>query len=65
MEFKQYAPSEFLKPYVHCFYSFKSEVKTEFTDTVFPSGNMEMIFNLGNGTWESLVGGSISFHQGF
>jgi AraC-like DNA-binding protein len=56
MEFKQFAPSDFLKPYVACFYSFKSDVKTEFTDTVFPSGNMEVIFNLGGGTWEFLVG---------
>src|SRR5882672_180670 len=56
MEFKQFAPSDFLKPYVQCFYSFKSNTKTEFTDTVFPSGDMEMIFNLGEGTWESSVG---------
>ena len=56
MEFKHFEPSDTLKPYVQSFYNFISEEETIFTDTVFPSGNMEIIFNLGEGSWESLVG---------
>src|SRR5882762_1941294 len=61
MEFKQFTPSDILKPYVEYFYLFKSDIDTEFEDTVFPSGNMEVIFNLGAGTWESLIGNK--FHK--
>jgi AraC-like DNA-binding protein len=53
MEFRQFLPSDILKPYIKCFYIFESEADIEFEDTVFPSGNMEVIFNLGEGTWES------------
>ncbi|MBL0740763.1 helix-turn-helix transcriptional regulator [Chryseolinea lacunae] len=53
MEFKHFAPSDILKPYVECFYEFRSDRDVVFDDTVFPSGNMEIIFNLGGGTWES------------
>jgi AraC-like DNA-binding protein len=55
MEFKQFPPSDMLKPYIRHYYIFQSDEDTEFNDTVFPSGDMEMIFNLGNGVWESLV----------
>ena len=55
MEFKQFAPSDILKPYVRHYYIFKSDSDIEFEDIVFPSGDMEAIFNLGEGTWESLV----------
>jgi len=56
MVFKKFLPSDILKPYVECFFVFESDVDSEFNDTVFPSGNMEMIFNLGQGVWESAVG---------
>jgi AraC-like DNA-binding protein len=55
MEFKHFSPSDILKPYVRHYYIFESDSDTEFEDTVFPSGDMEVIFNLGNGTWESSV----------
>jgi AraC-like DNA-binding protein len=53
MEFKHFAPSDILKPYIRHYYIFQSDDDTEFEDTVFPSGDMEVIFNLGEGTWES------------
>lgn len=56
MEFKHFSPSDILKPYIRHYYIFESDSDNEFEDTVFPSGDMEMIFNLGEGTWESLVG---------
>jgi len=55
MEFRQFLPSDILKPYIKCFYIFESDADIEFDDTVFPSGNMEVVFNLGEGTWESSV----------
>ena len=55
MEFKQFAPSDILKPYIRHYYIFESDLDIEFEDTVFPSGDMEMIFNLGGGVWESNV----------
>lgn len=55
MEFKHFLPSAILKPYVRHYYSFESDSAIEFDDTVFPSGDMEVIFNLGRGTWESSV----------
>lgn len=55
MEFKHFAPSDILKPYIKHYYIFESDSDTEFDDTVFPSGDMEVIFNLGEGIWESSV----------
>lgn len=55
MEFKHIDPSELLMPYIRHYYIFESDSAIEFEDTVFPSGNMEVIFNLGAGTWESSV----------
>ncbi|MDN5287840.1 MAG: hypothetical protein JWR38_4114 [Mucilaginibacter sp.] len=55
MEFKHFLPSDILKPYVRHYYIFESDSSAEFEDAVFPSGDMEAIFNLGEGTWESSV----------
>ncbi|MBI3218731.1 MAG: helix-turn-helix transcriptional regulator [Bacteroidetes bacterium] len=55
MNFQEFSPSDNLKPYVKCYYTFESERDTAFEDTVFPSGLMEIIFNLGSGTWETYV----------
>ncbi len=55
MEFKHFSPSDILKPYIRHYYSYESDSDNEFEDTVFPSGDMEVIFNLGEGAWESLA----------
>jgi AraC-like DNA-binding protein len=55
MELKVFLPSDLLKQYIKCYYIFESSSGAAFEDTVFPSGEMEMIFNLGEGTWESSV----------
>jgi AraC-like DNA-binding protein len=51
MEFIHFPPSEPLKPYIRHYYLFRSDPNENFGDTVYPSGDMEMIFNLGEGTW--------------
>jgi AraC-like DNA-binding protein len=53
MEFTYFPPSEILKPYIRHYYLFHSAQATAFEDTVFPSGDMEIIFNLGEGTWST------------
>lgn len=55
MQFRYFTPCDILKPYVKHYYLFESNGDDAFKDTVLPSGDMEMIFNLGDGTWEALV----------
>jgi len=55
MEFKHFLPSPALKPYIRHYYIFESNANIAFDDTVFPSGDMEVIFNLGEGAWEAEV----------
>jgi AraC-like DNA-binding protein len=51
MQFTCFPPSEILKPYIRQYYLFRSTQATAFEDTVFPSGDTEIIFNLGEGSW--------------
>jgi len=53
MEFTYFSPSEVLRPYIRHYYLFRSAQATAFEDTVFPSGDMEIIFNLGEGIWST------------
>jgi len=55
MEFKYFTPADVLKPYIRHFYFFESDSEYEFDDIVFPSGDIEVIFNLGEGIWQSSV----------
>jgi AraC-like DNA-binding protein len=55
MEFRHFSPSEHLRPYIRCYYIFESDSALGFEDTVFPSSDMEMIFNLGEGEWAAAV----------
>jgi AraC-like DNA-binding protein len=52
MVFQEIKPSPTLKPFVKCFYFYESGPIDAFSDTVYPSGNTEVIFNLGNGHWQ-------------
>ncbi len=61
MKYTEIIPGERLKPYVKCYFLFESETEMEIEDTVFPSGNMEFIFNLGTGIWKSEVDNT--FHK--
>ncbi|MBC7922372.1 MAG: helix-turn-helix transcriptional regulator [Ferruginibacter sp.] len=53
MNFLQFAPSAILRPYVKQYFFFQSNLERAFEDIVFPSGDMEVIFNLGDDTWET------------
>lgn len=57
MEFQHFQPARALAPYIRHYYVFESSEDTTYEDTVFPSGDMEVIFNMGDGIWESFQGG--------
>jgi AraC-like DNA-binding protein len=61
MRYQKINPGERLKPYIKSYFFFESEANLDFQDIVFPNGHMEVIFNLGNGIWESSV--HDEFHQ--
>ena len=56
MDYKEIIPDSRLKPYVKCYYVYESNSAAAFEDTVFPSGCMEIIFNLGTGHWQTSAG---------
>jgi len=51
--FKEILPGQKLRPYIKGFYFYESDSGMAFDDIVFPSGNMEVIFNLGEGVWKT------------
>jgi AraC-like DNA-binding protein len=57
MFYQEIIPDSRLKQYVKCYYSYESDSAVAFEDTVFPSGCMEIIFNLGSGHWQTAFGG--------
>lgn len=56
MYYQEIIPDSRLKQYVKCYYSYVSDSAVAFEDTVFPSGSMEIIFNLGSGHWQTASG---------
>ena len=58
MYYQEITPDSRLTPYVKCFYHYESDSAAAFEDTVFPSGCMEIIFNLGAGHWQTAAGDS-------
>src|SRR5882757_6502257 len=56
MKYTEVRPGNRLKQYVKCYYIYESEADVTFDDTVFPSGCMEIIFNLGSGKWQTAAG---------
>jgi len=57
MLYKEIVPNAVLRQHVKCFYIYQSDDHSSFTDTVFPSGCVEIIFNLGSGQWQVLQDG--------
>jgi AraC-like DNA-binding protein len=53
MNYHEISPNLRLRSFVKCYYVYESASALAFDDTVFPSGCMEMIFNLGSGQWLS------------
>jgi AraC-like DNA-binding protein len=55
MSYQQIRPGSRLSQHVKCYYIYESELSAPFEDTVFPSGCVEIIFNLGAGSWQTAV----------
>ncbi|HEY6900363.1 MAG TPA: helix-turn-helix transcriptional regulator [Puia sp.] len=53
MNYQEIIPGSPLRQYVKHYYIYESESAATFDDTVFPSGCMEIIFNLGSGQWQT------------
>jgi len=56
MKYNEIRPGNVLAPYIKCYYIYESDTNAAFEDTVFPSGCVEVIFNLGTGKWQTAVG---------
>jgi AraC-like DNA-binding protein len=52
MPYNEIKPGKELRAYIKCYYIYRSETDVSFEDTVFPSGCVEIIFNLGTGNWQ-------------
>ncbi|HEV2478444.1 MAG TPA: helix-turn-helix domain-containing protein [Puia sp.] len=53
MHYQEIIPDSRLRHYIKCYYYYESSSAVAFEDTVFPSGSMEIIFNLGSGHWQT------------
>jgi AraC-like DNA-binding protein len=53
MPYNEIKPGKELRAYIKCYYIYRSETDLSFEDTVFPSGCVEIIFNLGTGKWQT------------
>ncbi|AEW01060.1 hypothetical protein A4D02_13955 [Niastella koreensis] len=53
MTYFEIKPGQQLQQYIKCYYVYESSSAVAFEDTVFPSGCMEIIFNLGTGNWQT------------
>jgi AraC-like DNA-binding protein len=53
VNYREIIPGDRLKHYVRCYYIYESDSAVSYYDTVFPSGSMELIFNLGSGQWQT------------
>jgi AraC-like DNA-binding protein len=60
MIFKEILPGPKLQPYIKCFYIYESDSFLDYDDIVFPSGTMEVIFNLGEGNWKTKKDGKFN-----
>ena len=58
MIYQEFQPGSRLRSYVKSFFYYESASEETFTDTVFPSGCMEIIFNMGAGQWLTASGNS-------
>jgi AraC-like DNA-binding protein len=53
MAYKEFIPGEALKQYVKCYYVYESATSDVFEDKAFATGCIEVMFNLGNGRWQT------------
>ena len=58
MNYVEIKPGRILEEYVKCYYLYESETDVPYTDKAFATGCVEIMFNLGGGTWQTNVDGN-------
>lgn len=53
MLYREFTPGDALKQYVKCYYIFESADNGVFVDNAFATGCIEIMFNLGTGSWQT------------
>ncbi len=53
MNYKEFAPTDALKPFILAYYQLEIDEKENYSDTAFATGCIEMMFNIGGGTWQT------------
>ena len=58
MTYTEIAPGNSLREYVKCYYLYESDSDASFEDKAFATGCVEVMFNLGSGSWQTAVDGN-------
>jgi AraC-like DNA-binding protein len=53
MRYQEYTPGEALKPFVKCYYLSEHDKNPALTDRAFATGCIEVMFNVGEGRWQT------------
>jgi AraC-like DNA-binding protein len=53
MNYQEYAPADKLKPFILTYYTLELNGEEEYFDTAFATGCVEMMFNIGEGIWQT------------
>ena len=56
MKYAEIRPGALRRPYIKCYFIMESETGGDFSDTIFPGGHIEIVFNLGETLWHSTIG---------
>lgn len=52
VNYEEFLPSEALQPFIKCYYIFEPDEGALFEDNAYATGCIEMMFNLGTGSWQ-------------
>jgi AraC-like DNA-binding protein len=52
LHYQEYSPCTALKPFIKTYYLFETVGGFDFEDFAYATGNIEMMFNIGDGTWK-------------
>lgn len=53
MNYQEYTPADTLKPFILCYYQLELDGENDYADTAFATGCIEMMFNIGEGIWQT------------
>lgn len=53
MNYQEFTPTDVLKPFILAYYQLEIDGEENYSDTAFATGCIEMMFNIGDGTWQT------------